>query len=172
MVYVSRFFLGLVSLTHFWIMFLWSEMTSYSASQNVDTELGQAPTSEARPQDTDHLLPSNLAAKTRSLVEHTFSKLGGDPSPGRWALAAAVKRHVRKARCFRCCWTEREKPEPCVGLGFKTTNGKTGFVFCFPIQLRDRSHRACVSPKGDSLTCILYMQVTDTWSLLGECIRL
>ena len=62
--------------------------------------------------------------------------------------------------------------EARASCGFLTPNGKTGFVFCFPIHLSNHAHRAWMSPNGDSLTCILYMQVTDTWSLLGECVRL
>ena len=50
-----------------------------SVSQKVDTELVQAPTSQAISRDTDHLRPSNLSARTVSLVEHTLSKFGGDP---------------------------------------------------------------------------------------------
>ena len=88
-------------------------------------KLGQAPTSQARPRDTDHLRPSNLAARTLSLVEHTLSKFGGDPCPLRRGLAAVVKCYVRKALLFRCCWSEREQPEPCEG--FNTTKGKTFF---------------------------------------------
>ena len=60
--------------------------------------MGQAPTSQARPRDTDHLRPPNLAARTLSLVEHTLSKFGGDPCPVRRVTAAAVKCYVRKAR--------------------------------------------------------------------------
>ena len=44
------------------------------------TQLGQAPTSQARPRDTD-LSPSNLAGTTLSFVEHTLTKFGGDPCP-------------------------------------------------------------------------------------------
>ena len=46
-------------------------------------EMGQAPTSQSRPRDTDHLRPSNGAARTLSLVEHTLSKFGGDLCPVR-----------------------------------------------------------------------------------------
>ena len=72
-------------------------MASCSVSQNVDTELGQAPTFQARPRDTD-LRPSNLAAKTLSLVDHTLSKFGGGPCPVRRGITAAVMCYVRKAR--------------------------------------------------------------------------
>ena len=71
-----------------------------SVSQKVDTELGQAPTSQARPRDTDYLRPSNLAARALSLVEHTLSKFGRDPCPVRRRLAAAVKCYVRTVRFF------------------------------------------------------------------------
>ena len=69
--------------------------------------MGQAPTSQARPRDTDHLLPSNLAAKTLSLVEHAFSKFGVDPCPVRRGLTAAVKCYVRKAR-FSCVGSDQK----------------------------------------------------------------
>ena len=64
--------------------------------------MGQAPTSKARPRDTDHLRPSNLAARTLSIVEHILSKFDGDPCPVRGGTVAAVKCYVRKARFFLC----------------------------------------------------------------------
>ena len=73
-------------------------MTSCSVSQKVDTELGQSPTPQARPRYTDYLRPSNLAAKTLSLVEHTLFKVCGYLCPVRQRLAAAVKCYVGKAR--------------------------------------------------------------------------
>ena len=51
-------------------------------------------------QTTDHLWPSNLGARTVSLVEHTHSNFGADPCLVRRGLAAAVKCYVRKARFF------------------------------------------------------------------------
>ena len=63
-------------------------------------EMGQAPTSQARPQDTDHLQPSHLAARTLSLVEHMLSTFGGDPCPVRRRLVAAVMCYVRKQTFF------------------------------------------------------------------------
>ena len=77
-------------------------MTSCSVSQKVDTELGQAPMSQAISRDTDHLRPSNLAARTLSLVGHTLSKFGGDACSVRQGFAAAVKCYVRKPRFFLC----------------------------------------------------------------------
>ena len=52
--------------------------------------------------ETAHLRPSNLAAKTLRLVEHTISKFGVDPCPGRPRLEAAAKCYVRKARFSLC----------------------------------------------------------------------
>ena len=49
---------------------------------------------------TDHLRPSYLAARTLSLVEHTFYTFGGDPCPMRQGLVASVMCYVRKARSF------------------------------------------------------------------------
>ena len=66
------------------------------------TQLGQAPTSQARPRDTD-LSPSNLAGTTLSFVEHTLTKFGGDPCPVRRVIAAAVKSYMRNARFSRLC---------------------------------------------------------------------
>ena len=81
-------------------------------SEKKHPEIGQAPTSQARPRDADHLRPSNLAAKTLSLVEHTLSKFGGDPCSLRRGLAAAVKCYVRKARFFSCR-QRTEMTHPC-----------------------------------------------------------
>ena len=107
-----------------------SEMASCSVSPNVDTELGQAPTSQARPRDTDHLRPTKLAARTLHSVKHAASKFGHDPCPVRRGLVAAVKCCV-KSTFFRCPGTEQAKPDPCVG--FNTTTGKARFVFYFPV---------------------------------------
>ena len=108
------------------------EMTSFSVSQKVDTKVHLGPTFQARPRGTDHLRPSNLAAGTLSLVEHTLSKFGDDPCPVRRGLAAAVKCYVRKARFFSLLLNRtKEARECCVGLN--TTKGKTCFVSCFPI---------------------------------------
>ena len=45
-----------------------------------DLEMGQAPTSQARPHNPDHLRPSNLAATTLRLVDH-ICLLYTSPSP-------------------------------------------------------------------------------------------
>ena len=95
MVCVSRSRLGRGSLTQFCIILFRSEMT-YSVSQNVDTEMAPAPTSQAKPRDTDHLRPSNLAARTLRSVEHAPSKFGYDPCLVRRGLVAAVTCCVRK----------------------------------------------------------------------------
>ena len=77
-------------------------MTSCLVSQKIDRELGQPPTSHARPRDTGHLRPLNLATRALSLGEHTLSKFGGDPCPVRRGLGAAVKCYERRVRFFRC----------------------------------------------------------------------
>ena len=69
--------------------------------------MGQAPTFQARTRDTDLLRPSNLAARTLSIVENTLSKFGGDPFPLRRGLAAAVKCYVRK-HVFSCVGSEQK----------------------------------------------------------------
>ena len=79
--------------------------------------MGEAPTSQARSRDTDHLRPSNLAARTLYLVEHTLSKFGGDPCPVRRGLAAAVKCHVRKTPFF-CSILQRQRRSYKVRIGF------------------------------------------------------
>ena len=57
-------------------------MTCCSVSQSVDPELGQAPTSQARPRDRPPTIrPSNLAARTVSLVEYTLSMICRDAWP-------------------------------------------------------------------------------------------
>ena len=78
-----------------------SEVTSCSVSQKLDTDMGQAPTFQARPRDTDHRRPSNLAASALRSVEHAPSKFGHDSFPVRRGLVAAVKYCcVRKALFF------------------------------------------------------------------------
>ena len=94
--------------------------------RNKHPEMGQAPTSQARPRDTDHLRPSNLAARTLSLVEHTLSKFGRDPCPVRRRLVAAVKCYLRKKRFFSCTWaSNRNDPSLPTALlaGFSTMKG-------------------------------------------------
>ena len=70
-------------------------------SEKNDAKLGQTAASQARPQDTDHLArPSNLAARTLSLVEPARSKFCRDPCPVRRRFVAAAKCSVRKSRFF------------------------------------------------------------------------
>ena len=64
--------------------------------------MGQAPTPQARPRVTAHLQPSNLAARTLNLVEHTLFTFCRDPCPVSRALVAAVKCYVRKTHFFLC----------------------------------------------------------------------
>ena len=64
--------------------------------------MGQAPMSQARPCDTYHLWPSNLAARTPRSVERTLSKFWRYPCPAKRGLVAAVKCCVRKAHVFMC----------------------------------------------------------------------
>ena len=88
--------------------------------------MGQAPTSQARPRDTDHLRPSNLAARTLNLWSiHTLSTFGGDPCPVRRGLVAAVKCYVRKARFFLCRQRSERTPSLPTALlaGFSTMKG-------------------------------------------------
>ena len=124
MVCVSRSRFGFGGLIKFCINFL-RYRTGHFRSEKKHPEMGQAPTSQARPRDTDHLRPSNLAARTLSFVEHTLSKFGGDPCRLRRGLAAAVKCFVRKARSFRFFCTE--KPEPCVWVSTPQRDN----LFCF-----------------------------------------
>ena len=63
-------------------LFAIQNRTSFPIRKN-DPEMGDAPTSQARPRDTDQLQPSNLAGRSLSLVEHTLSNFGGDPYPVR-----------------------------------------------------------------------------------------
>ena len=111
--------------------FFCSQMTC-SVSQKVGAELGQAPTSQARPGDTDHLRPSNLAARTLRSVEHTPSKFGHDPC--RVRRDSSLQSSVACEKDFFAlsgqAVEQSKKPEPCVGF---ITGGETCFVFCFPI---------------------------------------
>ena len=98
--------------------------------------MGEAPTSEARPRDTDRLRPSNLTARTVSLVEHTVYKFGVDPCPVRRGITAAVKCYVRKTR-FSCVGNEQKRPITTNGTrgGFQYDEGKACFDFCFRVRL-------------------------------------
>ena len=66
-------------------------------------EMGQVPTSQARPRDTAHVRPSNLAATTPSLVEDTLFRFCRDPCPVRRGLVAAVKCLCAKKSVFFLC---------------------------------------------------------------------
>ena len=99
-------------------------------SQKDDTEQGQAPTSQARPRDTDHLRPSNLAAMTLSLVEHTLYKFGDDWCPVRRGIAAAVKYYVRAQSTFSPLLLNRTREARAL-CGFQNHKGVSCFVFCF-----------------------------------------
>ena len=118
-------------------------MTSCSVSQKSRYRTGSGPhVPSETSRDTDHLRPSNLAAKTLHSVVHTRSKFGHDPCPVGQGLVAAVKCCVRKARFFRCPGTEQAKPEPCAG--FNTTMRKTCLFSVF------RSHN-CRPKRDDGL---------------------
>ena len=58
---------------------------------------------QARHRDKDHFRPSNLAARTLSVVEHTLSKFGDDPCPVRQGLVACAK------STFFSCSRQRSK---------------------------------------------------------------
>ena len=111
-------------------------MTSCSVSQKVDTELCQARTSQARPRDTDHLRPSNLAERTLSLVEHTRSKFGGEPCPVRRGIMAGVKCCVLKTRFFGCpgrLWNRTREARALCGFQHRTGENLFCFLFSDPI---------------------------------------
>ena len=135
LVCVSRSRLERGGLTQFCINFLRHRTGGHFQSEKKDPGKGHAPTSRARPRDTAHLRPSNLAAKTLSLVEHTLSKFGGDPCPVRRELAAAVKCYVRKARFFlRRQRTELPITTDGTARGFQYDEGKSCFIFCFRVR--------------------------------------
>ena len=75
------------------------------------------------------LMPSTLAARTPSLVEHTLSKIGGDPYPVRRGIAAVVECYVRNTRYSRC-WVNRTRESRAL-CEFQHHKGITCFVFCF-----------------------------------------
>ena len=104
-------------------------------SKKVYTEVGQAPTFQAGPRDTDHLRPSNLAARSLSLVEHTLSKFGDDPCPMRQGSVAAVKCRVRKARFYRCpgrLWNRTRGARALCGFQHRKGENPFCFMFCDP----------------------------------------
>ena len=129
---VSTSRLGRRSLTHFWVVFFLIGNDLLFCIAKAYTELGQAPMSQARPRDTDHLRPANLAARTLPLVEQKPSKFGHNPCPARPGLGAAVKCCARKARFFRCpgrLWDRtREARALC---GFQNHKGENLFRFLF-----------------------------------------
>ena len=133
MVCASRYRLERGGLTHFWMIFFESEMTC-SESQKVGTELGQPPTSHARPRHRDHPRPSKLAAKTLSLVEPTLSKFACDSCTARRGIVATVKCCVpKKARIFSLSGpavenNERSQRALC---GFQHHRGENVFCFLF-----------------------------------------
>ena len=86
--------------THFCINVFAMQNTRPFSIRKMHAEMGQAPTSQARPQDADDLRPSYLAARTLGLAERTLSTFGGDPCSVRQGLVASVKCYVRKARSF------------------------------------------------------------------------
>ena len=144
MVCVSRSRMRRGSLTHFCTYtpeYILSSrnITSCSVSQKVDTELCQAPTSQAKSRDQTTHGPHTWGGEDSTLSVHRPPKFGHDPCPVRRGLVAAIKRCAREARFFRSpgrLWNrtrgaEKGKPEPCVG--FNTTKGETCFVFGFPI---------------------------------------
>ena len=103
MVCVSRSCSRRGSLAHSCTYQLFSDRKkTCSVSPKVDTEIDQAPTCQASPRDTDHVRPSNLAARNLLSVEHTPSKFGHGPCPVRRGRVAAVKCCARKER-FLCC---------------------------------------------------------------------
>ena len=107
-------------------------MTSCSISQKVGAELAHAPTSQARTRDTDHLRPSNLAARTLRSVEHTPSKFGHDPCTVRRGIVAAVKCCVRKTRFFRCPGRLLNRTREARALcGFQHHKGEKLLCFLF-----------------------------------------
>ena len=114
----------------------------------VDTELGQAPTSQAKTRNTEHLRPSNLAARTLSLVEHTLSNFGGDPCLVRRGIVAAVKCCVRKARFYRCpggLWSRTREARALCGLQHHKGENLFSCLFTDPIFVGLRLPR----PKRD-----------------------
>ena len=137
-------------------------MTSCSVSQNVDTELDQPPTSQARPRGNDHLRPSKLAARALRSVEHTPSKFAHDPCSVRRGLVVAFKCCVRKARFSRCpdrLWNRtREARALCGFQRHKGENLLPGMFYVF----RSRDCR----PDGTVCGMIAY----DTPSCLFMCL--
>ena len=96
--------------------------------------MGQVPKSQARSRPKDRLQPSNLAARTLSLVEHTLSKFSGDPCAVRRGLVAAVKCYVRN---HALSWLGNEQKWPIsadgTSYGFLYDEGKSGLVVYIPI---------------------------------------
>ena len=96
--------------------------------------MGQAPSSQAGPRDTDHVRPSHLAVGTLRSVAHAtltlvvIHALLGEDS---WRQSSAVSENHAIFAVRAGCGTEQVKPEP--GGGFNTTTGNTCSAFWFPI---------------------------------------
>ena len=121
--------LGRGSLTPFRIIFFRSEMNC-SVSQKVYTEVGQAPTYQARSREADHLRP-NLAARTLRSVEHTPSKFGHDPCPVRRGFVAAVKCCERKA-CSGQALEQNQRSQSLMWVSIQYHKGENLCCFLFP----------------------------------------
>ena len=96
------------------------------------TQIGQAPTSQARPRDTDHLWPLNLAARTRGSGEVLCTK----STFYLVYVGSEQKQHIT---------TGGTAP------GFLYDEGKSCFVFCFPIPQLS----ALLMQNGVRILCIL-----------------
>ena len=112
--------------------FFWSELTC-SVSQKVDTEPGQPPTPQARPQDTDHLSPSNLGARTLSLVEHTLFKCGGDFVSCEAKIRGSGEVLCAKSTFFSLLLKQNESSQNLVWVSTPRRGKQFCFLFSDPI---------------------------------------
>ena len=127
---VSRSRLGRGRLTQFWINFLRYRTGGHFRSEKKNhPEMGQAPTSQSRPRDTDHLRPSNLAARTLSLVEHALSKFSGDPCPVRRVLSNSSYLSLCAKSTFFPLLLNRTREARAL-CGCQHHEGVTCLVFC------------------------------------------
>ena len=92
------------------------------SSEKCHPDISQAPTSQARSRDKEHLRPSSLAARALSFMKHTLPKFDGDVCAVRQGITADVKCFVRKERFSLVYAANRNDPSIPTALqaGFST----------------------------------------------------
>ena len=131
--------------------------------------MGQAPTSQARPRDTDHLRPSNLAAKTLSVVERTLFKVGGDPCPMRRGLLAGFSTMKVKPVLFSVFGNGNGGPKSTKrnkNPGVSSVDAGMVFQGCFPNITRGKKEE--IRSPSDSISGDYLIRVEQMSGVVGS----